>query len=148
MKEYIDFSNGPLPYTEDNEGVPFWEGTKQEEVRFPKCNNCHKYHWYPIILCPYCGSPDIKWQKLTSQPKLYSWSVVKMNSPMWNVGQQKSDEQRIVGLIEFEEAPNLYLASNIVECTPEDVYIDMPLEVVFQRVNDKVTMPLFKPVKK
>ena len=69
-----------------------------------------------------------------------------MDSAMWNVG-KKSDEQRIVALVEFDEAPDLFLATNIVDCEPGDIYIDMPLEVVFQRVNDVVTMPLFKPVK-
>jgi uncharacterized OB-fold protein len=52
-----------------------------------------------------------------------------------------------VALVEFEEAPGLYLVSNLVGCQPEEVYIGMPLEVVFQRVNDKLTMPLFKPIK-
>jgi len=48
-------------------------------------------------------------------------------------------------LVEFDEAPGFYLTSDLVECRPEDVSIGMPLEVVFQRVNDKITMPLFKP---
>lgn len=152
MKEYIDFSNGPLPYTEDNEGVPFWEGTRQGEIRFPKCQKCHKYNWYPTVLCPYCQSDDIKWEKLTSQPRLYTWSDLKVSGPMWNVGTyhgvKSSEEVRIVALVEYEEAPQLFLATNLVECTPQDVYIGMPLEVVFQRVNDEVTMPLFRPLKK
>lgn len=49
-------------------------------------------------------------------------------------------------LVEFDEAPGHYLVSNLVECNPEDVHIGMPLEVTFQRVNDKLTMPLFKPI--
>jgi len=40
----------------------------------------------------------------------------------------------------------LNLVTNLVDCQPEVVYIRMPLEVVFQRVNDKLTIPLFKPI--
>ena len=52
-----------------------------------------------------------------------------------------------MALVEFDEAPELYLTTDLVECRPEDIYIGMPLEVVFQRVNDRLTMPLFKPMK-
>jgi uncharacterized protein len=147
MKEYIDFSTGPLPDLEDQESSAFWEGTRQKEIRFPKCRSCNKYRWYPTVLCPYCHSSEFDWVALKSQPKLYSWSVVKMDGPMWNVGKKTGNGQRIVGVVEFEEAPDLLLATNIVDCLPEDLEVDMPLEVIFQKVNDLVTMPLFKPKK-
>jgi len=53
----------------------------------------------------------------------------------------------IVIMVEFEDVPGIYLTSNLVECKPEDVKIGMPLELVFQKVDDKITMPLFRPVK-
>ena len=36
---------------------------------------------------------------------------------------------------------------NIVECeqTPEALVLDMPLEVSFEKVNDEITLPQFKP---
>jgi hypothetical protein len=39
--------------------------------------------------------------------------------------------------------------SNIVECpqTPEALVLDMPLEVVWLRQNDDITLPLFRPVR-
>ena len=41
------------------------------------------------------------------------------------------------------------MMSNIVECeqTPEALVLDMPLEVVFERQNDDISVPLFKPVR-
>jgi uncharacterized OB-fold protein len=142
MKEYIDFSKGPLPDLEFSEGVPFWEGTCEGEIRFPKCQDCNRFHWYPSIVCPFCHSPNIKWQALTSQPRLFTWSYVSYPLPVIAIR-----GPLIVILVEFDEAPDLYLASNLVDCQPEEVYIGMPLEVVFQWVNDKLTMPLFKPMK-
>ena len=37
--------------------------------------------------------------------------------------------------------------SNIVDCaqTPEALVLDMPLEVVFQKQTDEITLPLFRP---
>lgn len=144
MKEYIDFSKEPLPDVEYSDGAPFWEGTRQGEIRFPKCQECNRFHWYPAVLCPFCHSSNIKWQALTSQPRLFTWTyVIHRNLPIVAIR-----GPLIVILVEFDEAPDLYLTSNLVDCQPDDVYIGMPLEVIFQRVNDKLTMPLFKPMKK
>jgi uncharacterized OB-fold protein len=50
-------------------------------------------------------------------------------------------------MVEFDEIQDIHLVANLVDCQPEEVYIGMPLEVVFQKVNDKLTMPLFRPIK-
>jgi uncharacterized OB-fold protein len=142
MKAYLDFSKGPLPDVEDYEGAPFWEGTHRGKISFPKCQDCSRFHWYPCTLCPFCHSPNIKWQVLTSQAKLFTWSSVN-----WNLAEAGIRGPYIMALVEFEEAPELYLTTDLVECRPEDIHIGMPLEVVFQRVNDRLTMPLFKPMK-
>jgi uncharacterized protein len=41
------------------------------------------------------------------------------------------------------------MMTNIVECpqTPEALQLDMPLEVVFEKQNDTVTLPFFRPAK-
>ena len=39
------------------------------------------------------------------------------------------------------------MLSNIVGCDPKDVRCDMPVEVVFEKLNDEVTLPKFRPVK-
>ena len=143
MKEYIDFSKGPLPDVDNKEGAAFWEGTRQGELRFPRCHSCNRFHWYPCVLCPFCHSPNIEWQAIKSQPKVYTWTCVRRPlGPLFAIR-----GPHIVALVEFDEAPGLYLVANLVGCQPEEVYIGMPLEVIFQRVNDKLTMPLFKPIK-
>ena len=35
--------------------------------------------------------------------------------------------------------------SNIVDCAPQDVRIDMPVEVVFEDLSPEVTLPKFRP---
>jgi uncharacterized OB-fold protein len=141
VKEYIDFSNGPLPDVRKKEASPFWEGTCQGEIRFPKCRDCGRYHWYPCLLCPFCHSQNIQWTPLTSQARLYSWSHVDWSLPSLGIR-----GPFILALVEFDEAPDLYLTSNLVECEPEDVHIGMALEVVYQKINETLVIPLFKPV--
>jgi hypothetical protein len=39
--------------------------------------------------------------------------------------------------------------SNIIDCpqTPEALELDMNLEVAFEKLDDKITLPLFRPAK-
>ena len=39
--------------------------------------------------------------------------------------------------------------TNIIDCpqTPEALVLDMPLEVAFQKLDDAITLPVFKPAK-
>jgi uncharacterized OB-fold protein len=143
VKDYVDLSQGPLPRLEEKEGAPFWEGTRRGEIRFPKCRSCGRFHWYPCQLCPFCHSSDIGWQAVTGQPKVWSWTCHK-----WNIGPIFALRgPYIVALVEFDDTPDVRLATNLVECKPEEVYIGMPLEALFQQVDDKLTMLFFRPMK-
>jgi hypothetical protein len=49
----------------------------------------------------------------------------------------------VVALIQLEEGTRL--VSNLVDIEPADVRIGLPVEVVFTRVDDEMTLPLFRP---
>src|SRR5207253_9144780 len=44
---------------------------------------------------------------------------------------------------ELEEGIRLH--SNVVRCANEELRVGMPVEVVFDKVNDEVTLPRFRP---
>jgi uncharacterized OB-fold protein len=142
MTEYMDFSKGPLPDVDDKEGAPFWEGTRRGELRFPKCHNCNQFHWYPCVICPYCHSSNIEWQTISNQSKVYTWTCVRR--PINQIFKIKG--AHIIVLAEFPEAPTIRLLSNLIHCHPEDVYIGMPLEIIFQNIDEKLVIPIFKPM--
>ena len=50
-----------------------------------------------------------------------------------------------IAVVELAEGPRMM--TNIVECpqTPEALQLDMHLEVVFEKQNDEITLPFFKP---
>jgi hypothetical protein len=39
------------------------------------------------------------------------------------------------------------MMTNIVDCpqTPEALVLDMPLEIAFEKIDDEITLPLFRP---
>jgi len=48
-------------------------------------------------------------------------------------------------MIELEEGPRMMSNLINVEPSPKTIKCDMPVEVVFTRVSDDVTLPLFQP---
>ena len=53
----------------------------------------------------------------------------------------------VLAYVELDEGPRMM--SNIVDCpqTPEALVLDMKLEVAFEKLDDKITLPLFRPAK-
>ena len=50
----------------------------------------------------------------------------------------------VVALVELAEQPGLRLIANIRGCSPAEVRIGMPVEVVFEEVLPGVTLPQFR----
>ena len=52
-----------------------------------------------------------------------------------------------IAVVELEEGPRMM--TNIVDCpqTPEALQLDMKVQVKFEKIDDKITLPLFVPAK-
>ena len=52
-----------------------------------------------------------------------------------------------IAVVELDEGPRMM--TNIIDCpqTPEALELDMPLEVAFEKIDDEITLPLFRPAK-
>jgi uncharacterized OB-fold protein len=128
----------PLPRaTEDS--AAYWEAAQKNELRLQRCADCGHVRFPPAVLCARCLSEKHAWVKLSGRGMVFSWIVVHQSQhPAFN-----ADAPYNVAIVELEEGPRLH--SHIVECPNDQIRIGMPVEVVFRRVNDEVTLPKFRP---
>ena len=127
----------PLPYIHEQTQT-FWEGTKKHELRIPKCEECNRFFFYPRSICPYCFSDEIKWVKVSGRGKIYSFTIShRAPSPAF-----KGDIPFNIAIIELDEG--IRMLSNIIECSNDDLAINMPVEVVFDDVTAEITLPKFR----
>jgi uncharacterized OB-fold protein len=90
-------------------------------------------------MCPHCQHLESEWVKLSGKGKVYSFVIVRRaNHPGF-----AKDAPYVVAIIETDEGTRY--TSNIIGCKPEEVYIDMPVEVVFEDVTPEITLPKFRP---
>jgi len=115
-----------------------FDGLRESSLRFPFCEECHRFHWYPMSLCPHCHGPTWIWKSVGACAEIYSWTVIRRSFDPEFV----HPLPYIVSLVTFTEAPEVRLVSNLVDITLEKIEIGMRLEPVFDPVLARVT---FRP---
>ena len=55
--------------------APFWEATRNRQLRMQRCGNCRELAWYPRFVCPNCGDFDLRWETLSGRGVIYAVSV-------------------------------------------------------------------------
>jgi len=123
----------------------FWEGTKNNELMLNKCVDCG-FHRNPLTIaaniCPGCGSRNhAEWVKASGKGKVHTFTTVHRTfHPAF-----EKELPYIIVIVELEEGPR-FLA-NMREISSEEITRDMPVEVIFEKLTDDITLPQFKPVK-
>jgi uncharacterized OB-fold protein len=133
--------NRPLPSPITPEAQPYWDGLKENKLMLPKCDDCGKPFFYPRVLCPNCHSRNISWMQASGRGKLYSFQIAhrSLNRAF------KVELPCVMAMIELEEGPRVLSNLINIEPDPSVVKCDMPVEVVFEKQNDDITLALFQP---
>ncbi len=118
----------------DNKG--FWEGIEKKTLVFQKCKVCKTWIHTPRPMCPRCHGLEIEWGSTKGRGIVYSWVTFhKARHPGFKTPYS-------VVLVELDEG--VRIVSNLVDVQPEDIYIGMPVAVVFDKITDELTLPKFK----
>ncbi len=135
MKEF----NKPIPKTTPWSS-PFWDGCRRHELLIQRCKNCNKLIFYPKLFCPYCLGTELEWVRSSGRGRVYTYAIIHSYCPT----EFMEDIPYIVAVIELEEG--VRMMSNIIGCPLDKIKCDMEVEVVFDAVNEEITLPKFKPV--
>ncbi len=118
---------------------PFWEGTKQGELRLQHCRECGGYWFPPSPLCPTCLSRDYEWVPSSGRGTVWSWIV--MHQRYFKAFE--ADLPYNVVFVELEEGP--MMMSRVVGIPNEQIHCDLPVKVVFDDATDRQAVPYFEP---
>jgi len=119
---------------------PFWDGCRAGELRIPRCRACGAWVWYPAA-CPSCAGADHAWTPVSGRGTVFTWVTVhRAFLPGY--------EDRVpfvTALVELDDA-HVRLATFLRDVPATGLRLGMPVEVTFERINDRVTLPLFRCV--
>ena len=128
----------PIPQITDENGA-FWTGGRDGELLITRCTSCGYWIHPPSPRCPKCLSDRIEPSAVSGRGTVYSYTI---NRQAWVPG---LEVPFVIAIVELDEQPGLRLMTNIVDCTPEEVEIGMPVEVAFVE-RGEAFVPIFHKV--
>ena len=130
----------PLP-TPQPETDFYWQKAKQHELWLMRCKDCSQSYFYPRAICPNCFSRNTEWFQSSGKGTLHAFCIVH-RAPTPAFGGMVP---YIPAFIELEGGARM--PTNLVDVEPdtEHVKIGMAVEVVFEDVNDRISLPKFRP---
>ncbi len=136
----------PLPDRDWEPTRGFFEAAARGELAIPRCAACTAFCWYPPERCPHCGGEELRWTRVSGRGSLFSWAVVQR--ALFEEYAEKAPY--VAALVALEEDPAVRIVTQIVDCAPEDLRVDMPVEVAFRplgfsHTEREVVVPFFTP---
>ena len=132
MSEYYKPLPKPSPTSR-----PLWDAARRHELTIQRCGACREYIFYPRDRCPKCFSDKLGWERVSGRGKVYSYTVVRRAS-----SRHFADAPYVLAIVQLAEGPRM--TSNIV-APPDQVRVEMPVQVFFDDVTPDRTLVKFKP---
>ncbi|WP_020109964.1 Zn-ribbon domain-containing OB-fold protein [Nocardia sp. 348MFTsu5.1] len=129
----------PLPgdVVEDAIDQPFWDACNDGVLLVYRCNICATSYW-PAGSCTAHGMRDIEWVPAAGTGHLHTWTVVHQK-----YSKSFTDKPTVVAVVKLDEGPLLH--TNLIDAEGTDLRVGMPVEVVFETVEEGAVLPVFRP---
>ncbi len=122
------------PAQVDPDNRDFWAGTAAGKLLVKHCTACHKPHWYPRPLCPFCISDKTVWKKSIGTGTIYTFSVCRRVGPV----------PYAIAYVRLDEG--VTMMTNIVGCDLDAIRIGDRVRLVMKPGDGGVMLPMFTPV--
>ena len=126
----------PTPETQE-----YWDGARRGELRIQRCRSCGNAYFFPRPFCPNCSSMDVEWFTASGKGKLYSYVI--SHRPAYGFD---DFTPYVIAVVQLDEGPRMM--TNIIgtEPKPENLPVDLAVEVTWEQLDDEISIPLFRPV--
>lgn len=127
----------PLPGLDDGVVRPFWDGAREGKLILQRDRQTGEVHWPPKPA--YWKGGRLEYFAAGGRGAVYTY-VVGME-PFLPAFQHLLPHIMVV--VQLAEGPRI--VGHMVQCTPEEMRFGMPVRVVFKRLTDRVTLPVWEP---
>lgn len=131
----------PVP-TITTEMRPFFEAARRHQLVLQRCKQCRAFRFPARPICSSCLSTEAEWIPVSGKGEVFSFNVMHQ---VYHPAFAERVPYAVV-LVKLAEGPKM--TSNLVGVEPYDIEIGMPVEVVFEDIDDEVTLPKFAPIRR
>lgn len=116
----------------------FWAATAQHRFELQRCTSCDTVVWFPQRHCPECWTETLDTFDAAGTGTVYSFTVVRRGNGDW-----RDAAPFVLAYVELDEGPRVL--TNIVNCDPDTVHIDMPVSLVWFDTGEGNALYRFAP---
>ena len=119
----------------------YWTGGADGQLLIDQCTGCALWVHPPAADCPDCGGA-LAARPVSGHGAVFTYTV---NHQPFN---PTVPIPYVIAIVELAEQADLRIATNIVDCEPDSVYVGLPVEVRFERHDvddDSLFVPVFGP---
>ena len=136
--------NTLLPHI-DEVNAPFWNGCRDGRLRVQQCPVTGRLFFPPRPVNPWSPQHAPVWTDVSGRGTI--WSVIEPHAPLMLEFASLAPYNAIV--VALEEDPAIRLVGNLVPAAGapinalrfDDIALGTAVQVVFERINDTITLP-------
>lgn len=138
-------STGALLPPIDEDSAPFFEGARRGELRIQQCSETGRLIFPPRPFSPWAPAAKPIWRTVSGRGTL--WSFVIPHPPVLPPFAELAPYNVI--LVALADDPTIRLVGNLVaraggpinEIDPSEIEIGSAVRVVFEKIDDAITLP-------
>lgn len=129
----------PVPQPESDF---YWGKCRVHELWLRHCRACDGSYFYPRDICPGCFSRDTDWVRSSGKGTLHTFAIVHRGpTPAF-----RDRSPYVTAIVELEGGARM--PTNLVDVEPDPavIKVGMAVEVVFEDLDEAISLPKFRPV--
>jgi len=126
-----------IPPAITEETAPFWEAASEGRLVAERCTACGAESLPPYGICRRCRHRDMEFVEIAGPGRIYSYTI---NHQRWLPDMEVPFP---VVLVEFADHPGVRVVGRLRGCEPDDVAIDMEVDVGFEEGPGGYAVPSF-----
>ena len=116
----------------------FFAAAREGRLMVQKCDDCGQLRFPAYEICSKCDSTHARWVAVSGRGRVFSFNIMhQVYHPAF-----AAEVPYAVVVVELEEGCKI--TSNLLGVKPHDIKCGMPVEVVFEKLSDEVTVPKFR----
>ncbi|MDO8432576.1 MAG: Zn-ribbon domain-containing OB-fold protein [Candidatus Binatus sp.] len=119
--------------------VEFFAGAREGRLMIQKCGGCGALRFPAYEICSKCNSTKAKWVQVSGRGTVYSFNIMHQ---LYHPGFATEVPYAVV-VVELEEGCKF--VSNLLGIKPHEIKCGMPVEAVFEKLSETVSIPKFRP---
>ena len=120
---------------------PFWAGLAAHKVMLQHCATCSSWVFYPRSHCPHCLSPALRWQQVSGEGRIYSFTIARQPTAPQFAGlytggmlvDGRPVDGMVIAVVELNEGVRMNTV--IVNATPDELAVGLAVRPVFHPVE-------------